>query len=205
MKSRQFAKGNTINRRRRYEEIKHCSIWAFWFNLPRSLCFHLFLLCRYSGQFEKKIQLGFRRGRKSNITIPRRYIIAHAVSGPSTDNEEKKLRRNRTAFTENQLEELEKCFQNCQYPDVNVREKLAKETQLPESRIQVFACLYCWSNLEINHQLQRFAQFIWNCLSLFHQIGLLWGVFLFFSSRKSSRFCYPNLFSSVLKAAEKWV
>lgn len=51
--------------------------------------------------------------------------------------EEPKLRRNRTAFNENQLDKLETCFQVCQYPTVAVRDRLAKETGLPESKIQV--------------------------------------------------------------------
>uniref|UniRef100_A0A0M3HTN8 Homeobox domain-containing protein n=1 Tax=Ascaris lumbricoides TaxID=6252 RepID=A0A0M3HTN8_ASCLU len=78
----------------------------------------------------------FHQQRQMFFTLRGYASSMRSNQGPSTDNEEKKLRRNRTAFTENQLEELEKCFQNCQYPDVNVREKLAKETQLPESRIQ---------------------------------------------------------------------
>uniref|UniRef100_F1LF79 Visual system homeobox 1 n=1 Tax=Ascaris suum TaxID=6253 RepID=F1LF79_ASCSU len=80
----------------------------------------------------------FHQQRQMFFTLRGYASSMRSNQGPSTDNEEKKLRRNRTAFTENQLEELEKCFQNCQYPDVNVREKLAKETQLPESRIQVW-------------------------------------------------------------------
>uniref|UniRef100_A0A7E4W466 Homeobox domain-containing protein n=1 Tax=Panagrellus redivivus TaxID=6233 RepID=A0A7E4W466_PANRE len=57
---------------------------------------------------------------------------------PSVDREERKIRRNRTAFNESQLDELEKCFQNCHYPDVNMREKLSKDIQLPEPKIQVW-------------------------------------------------------------------
>jgi homeobox protein prophet of Pit-1 len=52
--------------------------------------------------------------------------------------EEPKLRRNRTAFNDKQLDKLERCFQLCQYPTVAVRDKLAKETGLPEAKIQVW-------------------------------------------------------------------
>uniref|UniRef100_A0A0N4ZAU3 Homeobox domain-containing protein n=1 Tax=Parastrongyloides trichosuri TaxID=131310 RepID=A0A0N4ZAU3_PARTI len=56
----------------------------------------------------------------------------------SGDSDEKKSRRNRTAFNDTQLDELEKCFKMCQYPDVSLREKLSKEINLPEARIQVW-------------------------------------------------------------------
>ncbi|KAI6187568.1 Retinal homeobox protein Rx [Aphelenchoides besseyi] len=57
----------------------------------------------------------------------------------SADHEEEpKLRRNRTAFNDNQLDELEKCFQLCKYPDVMARDRLAQKTSLPESKIQVW-------------------------------------------------------------------
>uniref|UniRef100_A0A914VMZ9 Ceh-10 homeodomain-containing homolog n=1 Tax=Plectus sambesii TaxID=2011161 RepID=A0A914VMZ9_9BILA len=50
----------------------------------------------------------------------------------------RKKRRHRTIFTQYQVEELEKAFQEAHYPDVYAREMLALKSDLPEDRIQVW-------------------------------------------------------------------
>ena len=46
-------------------------------------------------------------------------------------------KRYRTSFEHFQLDTLEKVFEKTHYPDVYVREELAKQTGLTESKVQV--------------------------------------------------------------------
>ncbi|CAF3634313.1 unnamed protein product [Rotaria sp. Silwood1] len=50
----------------------------------------------------------------------------------------RKLQRNRTSFTQEQIDALEQAFNNSHYPDIYLREKIAQKISLPEARIQVW-------------------------------------------------------------------
>ncbi|KAI3385116.1 hypothetical protein SNEBB_002575 [Seison nebaliae] len=48
------------------------------------------------------------------------------------------LKRHRTRFSASQLSELEQSFRKTHYPDIFMREELAKRIQLSENRIQIW-------------------------------------------------------------------
>merc|ERR1712113_312801 len=57
------------------------------------------------------------------------------MSPNDSESDDAKRRRSRTNFSQWQLEELERVFQSCHYPDVFMREAMALKLDLKESRI----------------------------------------------------------------------
>ncbi|XP_075252572.1 paired box protein Pax-6-like isoform X2 [Convolutriloba macropyga] len=61
-----------------------------------------------------------------------------------------KSQRNRTAYTVEQIESLEKEFEKSHYPDVYARERLSNLTGIPESKIQIW-----FSNRRAKHRREE--------------------------------------------------
>ncbi|XP_038589914.1 homeobox protein goosecoid-2 [Micropterus salmoides] len=71
------------------------------------------------------------------LTDPCRLGDAHRDE-QAPGQAQRRTRRHRTIFTEEQLDALEELFLQNQYPDVNTREKLAQHTHLREERVEVW-------------------------------------------------------------------
>uniref|UniRef100_A0A9L0SVW0 Goosecoid homeobox 2 n=1 Tax=Equus caballus TaxID=9796 RepID=A0A9L0SVW0_HORSE len=67
-----------------------------------------------------------------------------ALPGAGGPGPQRRTRRHRTIFSEEQLQALEALFVQNQYPDVGTRERLAGRIRLREERVETFFLLMVW-------------------------------------------------------------
>ncbi|TSL28275.1 Homeobox protein goosecoid-2 [Bagarius yarrelli] len=99
--------------------------------------------CCYCSQCGEMLQADYMPAMACQFAWSRKALTETSLTGESQRREnvgqiQKRIRRHRTIFTEEQLDALEELFVQNQYPDIHTREQLAEKTHLREERVEVW-------------------------------------------------------------------
>ncbi|KAG9281623.1 homeobox protein goosecoid-2 [Astyanax mexicanus] len=101
------------------------------------------LCCCYCSHCGEMLQAEYTPATACPLAWSRRALTESVLVGEAQRREsfsqiQKRIRRHRTIFTEEQLDALEELFLQNQYPDIHTREQLAERTHLREERVEVW-------------------------------------------------------------------
>ncbi|XP_072548841.1 uncharacterized protein [Salminus brasiliensis] len=104
---------------------------------------HSCLCCCYCSHCGEMLQADYPPATSCQLAWSRRALTESCLVGEAQRREsfsqiQKRIRRHRTIFTEEQLDALEELFLQNQYPDIHTREQLAERTHLREERVEVW-------------------------------------------------------------------
>ncbi|KAL7835114.1 hypothetical protein SRHO_G00293610 [Serrasalmus rhombeus] len=102
---------------------------------------HACLCCCYCSHCGEMLQADYLPTTPCQLVWNRRALPDSCLAGEAQRREsfsqiQKRIRRHRTIFTEEQLDALEELFLQNQYPDIHTREQLAERTHLREERVE---------------------------------------------------------------------
>ncbi|XP_036436199.1 homeobox protein goosecoid-2 [Colossoma macropomum] len=104
---------------------------------------HACLCCCFCSRCGEMLQADYLPATPCQLAWNRRALTDSCLAGEAQRREsfsqiQKRIRRHRTIFTEEQLDALEELFLQNQYPDIHTREQLAERTHLREERVEVW-------------------------------------------------------------------
>ncbi|XP_076867550.1 uncharacterized protein LOC143518720 [Brachyhypopomus gauderio] len=104
---------------------------------------HACVCCCYCTRCGEMLQADYLPGMSCRFAWNKRVLTDRCLAGEAQNRDsfshiQKRVRRHRTIFTEEQLGALEELFLQNQYPDIHTRELLAGRTNLREERVEVW-------------------------------------------------------------------